>query len=428
MKIFRMPKFSIFLKLILIVIFFGIIIDIAVFIVIRSSTVREPGLRKRLEIAFINEVGIPPDTLRLRSICGDLNWNARFESPQMNWATLPNVPTMKELSGDADFAKTFAEDKHFSYFYNSRPYTIFNTPRGIFIIEPVNPRDVFDERRAVIFMLVFLTAIIVGLYFILRRLFRPLKQLTGAVHAVGNGNYYVDIPVKRRDELGELALSISSMASKIGNSIKAKEQLLLDVSHELRTPLTRIKLGLEVDSPKEKINDDVVEMEHMITGLLESYRSESSIAELNPVDTDIVELIQETIDEYMDTDSIKFSGTESGQSITLNIDPDKIQTVLRNIISNGLKYSDGPVEIIAEEDTSEVRIRIEDKGIGISDADMPYIFEPFYRADQSRSRTKGGFGLGLSICKKIMDAHHAAINVNSKVDSGSEFVLVFKKA
>ena len=101
---------------------------------------------------------------------------------------------------------------------------------------------------------------------------------------------------------------------------------------------------------------------------------------------------------------------------------------MRNIISNGLKYSDGTVEVFLEQDTKEIRIRIKDRGVGIASKDIPYIFEPFYRADQSRERTKGGFGLGLSICKKIMDAHHAAISVNSKVDSGSEFVLVFKKA
>jgi len=87
------------------------------------------------------------------------------------------------------------------------------------------------------------------LYFLLRWLFSPLKDLTKAVKQIGEGNYAIDLPIRRRDEFGELARSLSQMSFNIENSIKSKEQLLIDVSHELRTPLTRIKFGLELNAP-----------------------------------------------------------------------------------------------------------------------------------------------------------------------------------
>lgn len=420
-----MPRFSIFLKLILIVILFGVIIDLAVLFVIRISTNRERGLMHKSEKVLISMIGSPPDTVKANRIIEEMGWEMRYESPDYNWTSSAVIPKLDEIKESAFFNERISHDDYFAFSFKQKFYLIFKTQKGIFIVQPESPRDVFDEQRAILSLVVLLTVIIISLYFIIRKLFRPLKLLTTAVHEVGEGNYYIDIPIKRKDELGELAGSISSMASKIGDSIKAKEQLLLDVSHELRTPLTRIKLGLEVDSSKDKINEDVIEMEAMITGLLESYRSESKISDLTRTDINIVELIEETIDEYLSIERIKFRNP--GKSVLLKIDEEKIQTVIRNIISNALKYSSGDVEISVEDGIKNASVTIKDSGIGISDSDLPHIFEPFYRADQSRSRARGGFGLGLSICKKIIDAHKAKIIVKSKLNSGTEFTLIFNK-
>jgi signal transduction histidine kinase len=425
-KKLRLPKFSIFLKLILIVLLFGVIVDVAVLLVIRFSTNREPGLMHKSEKVLLTMLGTPPDTNKIKKVGDDMGWYIRYQAPGYDWATNGSVPKIEEIQTSPGFSERIAHDDYFPFSYKSRFYLIFKSANGFFIVQPINPRDIFDEQRAIISLVILLSIIIISLYFLIRRLFRPLKFLIAAVHQVGNGNYYLDIPVKRKDELGELAESISSMASKIGNSIKAKEQLLLDVSHELRTPLTRMKLGLAVGSPTEKINDDVNEMERMIAGLLESYRSEeSTVTNLKPAKVDVVELIRDTIDEYTAHDRIKFS--DPGKNIELFIDEEKIQIVLRNIITNALKYSRQEAEIKIEEDDKLVKIYVKDKGIGINDADLPYIFEPFYRADVSRSRLTGGYGLGLSICKKIMDAHKAGISVKSTPNVETEFTLVFNK-
>jgi signal transduction histidine kinase len=295
----------------------------------------------------------------------------------------------------------------------------------VFIIEPFNP-EMFKPERAVPLLIVLISIILVALYFLLRRLFRPLKDLSLAVEQIGDGNYNVKVPVKSKDELGELAQSINEMSSKIDRSIKSKEQLLIDVSHELRSPLTRIKLGLEVGSPKEKIEEDVYEMEKMVSGLLENYRADSTLANVKLEKTDAAELLEETIDEYDQIERVEL--TKSKNEIYVNADFEKLQIVFRNLIDNALKYSTGKIKIDIKEQAGFVLISFKDSGIGISQEDLKYIFEPFYRADPSRSRKTGGFGLGLSITRKIMDAHKGEIIINSELNKGTEVVLKLKSA
>jgi signal transduction histidine kinase len=275
-------------------------------------------------------------------------------------------------------------------------------------------------------MVLFISVILVLLYFLLRKLLRPLKDLSLAVQRIGDGDYNVKIPVQRKDELGELAESINEMSSKIDSSIKAKEQLLIDVSHELRSPLTRIKLGLEVGSPKEKIEEDVNEMQHMVQGLLENYRADSTLAAIKFEKVNAAELLEETVDEYEDAPRIEL--TKSKDEIYVNADFEKLQIVFRNLIDNALKYSTDNVKIDIKEQSGEVLIWFKDNGIGIAAEDLKYIFEPFYRADPSRSRKTGGFGLGLSICKKIIDAHKGEIVIKSHVNQGTEVLLKLKSA
>lgn len=431
MKKFMLPKFSIFFKLILVVILFGALLDAGILFSIRFSTdaaVKRdvPNLIGRMEKAFITQMGTPPDTNKAKQICRDMEWQIRYESNEFNWSSSDAVLKVEDLLNDPEFKQKFySPDERIWTKYNSRNYSVYKTAKGYFVIQHPLPGEPFNTETAIFIIFVLVTVIIFLLYFILRWLFRPLKVLTAAVVEVGEGNYNINIPVNRKDELGELATSITEMSTKIGNSIKSKEQLLLDVSHELRTPLTRIKLGLEVDSPKEKINEDVTEMEKMIQSLLENYRSESTYDTLKPVKTDIVQLIEETCDEYDDANRIKYS-KPSGEYI-LNIDPDRIQVVLRNIIDNALKYSNDDVMINIKNARGTVDVIVKDNGVGIPDEDIKYIFEPFYRSDRSRSRKTGGFGLGLSISKKIMDAHKASIAYESKLNAGTTVTLSFRK-
>jgi len=427
---FNSPKLSIFLKLILIVFIFGILLNVCVLFVFRLSTDNKPrkflrDFSRRMERSLIYEIGIPPDVTKAQQICNDLEIEMRFEAnPGSGWTSSEDMPTLTDILNDPEVRKRYDEDESIIVDYKGKPYSVIRFPQGVFIIKPFDPQGFFKPERAIIMLILFISIIITLLYFLLRNLFKPLKELSTAVENIGEGNYDLKLPVGRKDELGELADSISEMSSKINSSIKSKEQLLIDVSHELRSPLTRIKLGLEVGSSKEKIEEDVIEMERMITGLLENYRADSGYANIKPEKSDIAELLDETVAEYEEQDRIKF--TKPAKEIFANIDMDKLQVVFRNLIDNALKYSQNEIYITAEEKNKEAVITVKDSGIGIADDDLKNIFEPFYRADRSRSRRTGGFGLGLSICKKIVDAHKGELIIRSKLNEGTEAVLKFK--
>ena len=422
-----MKRSSIFFKLIIIVLFFGVLLNISVILVFRIGFDVKPrryfdAFIKKMEQYIVNDIGIPPDTVKAKAICNDLGIRMRFESPSFVWSSDDKVPSLNELaSGSAHFNDRLMLGRPFPYRYKDKNYTISPKPEGIFIFEPISIDSVFSQERAIISILILISIIIVLLYFILRYVFRPMKDLSAAVKQIGDGKYDIDLPVKRKDELGELASSINDMSKKIGYSIKAKEQLLIDVSHELRTPLTRIKLGLEVNSPKEKINEDIKEMESMISGLLESYRTGNYLGELRIEKTSITDLLQNTIDGFMDAHRINFKSWNG--EFYADIDPEKIETVFRNVLDNALKYSNDMIDVNIEKQPGSISVTFIDKGQGISEDDLKYIFEPFYRADPSRSRKTGGFGLGLSICKKIMEAHEGEIIINSSPGAGTTVIV-----
>jgi two-component system sensor histidine kinase CpxA len=376
-----------------------------------------------MERHLVYEIGIPPDTVKAKQICEDLDIEMRFEGTPYNWRSTDEIPELKAILSDPGDRVRFEENESIIAHHDGEPYSVIRFPQGAFIIKPFNPQ-LFNPEKAIIMLILFISIVIVILYFLLRSLFSPLKELSTAVVSIGEGNYDVKLPKGRKDELGELADSIGVMSDKINSSIKSKEQLLIDVSHELRSPLTRIKLGLEVGSSKEKLEEDVIEMEKMITDLLENYRADSGFHSVKPERADIAELLEETVAEYDDQSRLRF--VKPTTEIYSNIDMDKIQVVFRNLIDNALKYSQKEIDISITQQKGEVVVSFKDTGSGISDEDIKNVFEPFYRADRSRSRRTGGFGLGLSICKKIIDAHKGELLLKSKLGLGTEAIIKLK--
>lgn len=218
------------------------------------------------------------------------------------------------------------------------------------------------------------------------------------------------------------------MKSNISGMIRSKETLLIDVSHELRSPLTRMKLASEFiddENIKGKIKIDIREMETMITKLLETYRIENIHGKIILEPSDIVNLTRKVISGFTNA---KINFKTDFQSKEINIDKEKMEIVLRNIIDNAIKYSNGKsVDVRIEDSNGEsTKVVIKDYGNGIEEKELKKIFEPFYRVDKSRDKKIGGFGLGLSLVKKILDLHDAEIKVTSKLSHGSEFNIIFK--
>ncbi len=432
MQIRKKINYSIFLKLIILILIFIVLVNLSIGFLVTFSLDRNPSslinkYPRVLNDYVINDIGNPPDTVKARTLSKDLTLNIRYETSQLNWTNDADVPSIKDLSSDPDF-KT--DEQKIFIRYRGRPYFINKVSDGYIIFSPIFPRDYINFEKAIFAIIIIVSILGSLLYFSLRWIFGPIKKLSLAVVQISEGNFDTVIDVKRKDELGNLARSMNEMKTNISNMIKSKESLLVDVSHELRSPLTRIKLAnefVEDDKIRSKIRNDVLEMEAMITELLETYRLESIHGILNLEKTDAVELVKTVISKLPQA---KINLNTDFAKKEVNVDKEKFTIALRNILDNAAKYSAGkPVDVSIIENTAgrnETCISIRDYGKGIEQTEIKNIFEPFYRIDKSRDKKVSGYGLGLSIVKKILDLHNFTIDINSKPGSGTEFKIILK--
>ncbi len=268
-----------------------------------------------------------------------------------------------------------------------------------------------------------------------RRMLRPIEQLTAAARKMEQGDLRQRVTVRSPDEIGQLSHAFNAMADGLERQEKLRRDMVSDVAHELRTPLTNIRGYLEAvrdgvtsSDPAliESLYDEAMTLNRLINDL-----QELSLAEANrlPIDRQLVapsELIQRTAHALLPTAADKQVdlSIQVPQDLPLvEVDPARIGQVLRNLITNALTYTPagGSVRITAEEHNTSLVVHVHDTGPGISDEDLPHIFERFYRADRSRNRTTGGSGLGLTIVKQLVEAHGGRVWVESQQGLGSTF-------
>ncbi|NKB76846.1 MAG: hypothetical protein GKR96_07285 [Gammaproteobacteria bacterium] len=221
------------------------------------------------------------------------------------------------------------------------------------------------------------------------------------------------------------------MAEDIDNMLEAKRQLLLGISHELRSPLTRSKVHLALlpeSSAHLEIAKDIEMMEQLITELLESERLNSQHATLQPETTDLEQLISGLIEKNFDTSSI----TQKLERIEASVDIARLKLLISNLLQNAIIHNgknQPPPGIYLTSDSSSgkqgFQITVEDFGKGIAKEHIPFLTEPFYRADPSRQRKTGGYGLGLYLCRMILQAHGGTLNIESKEEEGTRVICKF---
>ena len=217
------------------------------------------------------------------------------------------------------------------------------------------------------------------------------------------------------------------MAARVKEMVQARDRLLVDVSHELRSPLTRMKVALALlpdSSKKAQAEADVAEMEALTTGLLELERLRDGRV-LRVATVDLVALLHDAAAPYGGT-APGVLVSAAAPAMPLELDADGIRTVLRNLLENAVKYAlpdSRPIRVLASATADAATVVVEDDGPGIPDEDLARIFEPFFRVDPSRSRKTGGYGLGLSICKRIVEAHGGVIEALPVAPRGARFVI-----
>ena len=257
----------------------------------------------------------------------------------------------------------------------------------------------------------------------LRRLSRPLDEMLAASDRVAGGDYSTRVREQGPPEIRSLARGFNAMAARLQVSDQNRRNMLADLSHELRTPLTVIQGNAEgmldgLYPADEKILRSILEETQLLSRLVDDLRTlslaESGTLQLRLEPTDLGALITETAAGFgprAEASGVRLEVRLSAPS-SLEVDPVRIREVLSNLITNALRYASrgGVVLVYLEGNT----VSIEDDGPGISPADLPHVFERFYKSGDS-----GGMGLGLSIAKYLVEAHGGEIRAERPADGGT---------
>lgn len=373
---------------------------------------------------LVDDLGTPPDRGRAEHIAAQTAMIITLESRDQSWSTTP------------DF-KPFPRDRaRIRYQQGGIEVVAYHGNFAVFVSRAEGrigfylPRQDQAEKKLkllVLVLLVFISLLMIAAFVAIRWVMRPLGWLKRGVDEVGRGNLAHRVVEKRCDELGELAEAFNAMTERLRRLITAKDQLLLDVSHELRTPITRIRVALAMlpDSDgKTSIAEDLAEIEAKITELLETARTLGVKAELNLRFVDPATVLRQVAEMYKDQPpGVVLEVIETGAPLML--DENQVHKALRNVIDNAVKYSrpdSAPVRVSLNRHQGAAVIRIQDFGIGIGTEDLPFVFEPFYRADKARS-PRGGFGLGLSLVKTIITAHNGRVDIESQLGAGTTVTI-----
>ena len=266
---------------------------------------------------------------------------------------------------------------------------------------------------------------------VLEKLLRPLRDLNDGVTRLGQGDLAVNVPQTTRDEFGTLTDAFNRMAARVREMIVTRDQLLIDVSHELRSPLTRMKVALELmpdNGQKARLAADVAEMERMIAGLLELERLRAGKG-VTLVRQDIVPIVRDVVGCYESRAPGVELVLDGVSEVVLDVDAEQLRTVMRNLLENAVKYSlpdSRAIRVSVARENGGAVVRVTDDGVGIPVEDGDRIFEPFFRVDRSRSKESGGYGLGLSICKRVMEAHGGSVALERRNGRGSTFIVSFR--
>lgn len=294
-------------------------------------------------------------------------------------------------------------------------------------------------RRSIIWsaLLTGLLSLAVAVLFA-RRFSRPITAMNNSAKNMISGNLETRIRDLPRDELGELGSSLNQLAERLISSDKLRKKMTADVAHDLRTPLATVKSHLEgmidqVIPPTRENLESLLEEIDRLTGLVNDLQA---IAE---ADTTIHHFRMEPIGllTFLKDLTQKMTPLFRGKNIdlkleefvpfTVELDRPALTKILQNLLANALKFTPGRkrVTVRVYRSISSIVIEVSDQGIGISNQDLPYIFERFYRVDPSRNRESGGFGLGLTIVKELTEAMGGSVEVESVIGEGSTFKVKF---
>jgi signal transduction histidine kinase len=276
-------------------------------------------------------------------------------------------------------------------------------------------------------------------YFLTKRNLRPLSNITAAARRIGSANLYETIEVEHKnDEIGQLAAVLNDLLKRLREAFDSQRRFVADGAHELKTPLAIVRSHWEeeLNNPdlprevKEKLVGDIeaiTRLTRVINNLLLLSQTELVESGFDMTTVHLDELLQDLHSETEVLASMKMQELTvfTAQPAVVRGDRDRLYQLFFNLIDNAVKFTPetGKITVSLTVENGEALTRVEDTGVGIPDADLPHVFERFYRVGKDRSIETGGSGLGLSICKMIAESHKGSVTVASRVGGGSTFTV-----
>lgn len=372
--------------------------------------------------SIIEDIGTPPNLNNAMRLAAELDWSIAINNPIMRWSSdneyrLPVEQSVfnRALTADAEVRSINSED---IIMVQRRGYDFYLYQRSL---------NNNNSNYVVLYIGVALASIVLFLnYFMVNKLLDPVRLLRKGAERIRLGDLGFRVKSNRQDELGELTDSINHMADSLQSMLEAKRQLLLAISHELRTPITKAKLRLEFmpeSNEKDQLKEDIQEIELLITDLIEAERLNEEHAVLNAEPTPIAAFVEGVCEQ--------FESYPGGVELELPIedrefviDNLRLRLLITNLVNNAIRHGEcNPIVVRVSFNGDFVHLEVEDQGEGIAEEHLSQISEPFYRADSSRQRNTGGFGLGLYLCRLIVQAHGGELIIQSQLDEGTHIMV-----
>ncbi|MDF1519733.1 MAG: HAMP domain-containing sensor histidine kinase [Brevefilum sp.] len=294
---------------------------------------------------------------------------------------------------------------------------------------------IFNQIVLDAFLYAFLPASFVALVVSIlmsRKFVQPLQEMEVVTDRIAEGQFDQRLPIKEssteyQDELEHLCIRINKMASRLEQVEDMRKKLIGDIAHELRTPLTVIKGAMEgfvdgVLTPDsatfERIYRQADRLERLVDDLQELNYLEMGTLELDYKVINIEKFmgdIKQTMRIKFNTKGVDFTLDLPNEKLVVKADEDRLEQIMLNLLDNALRYTPtgGEVQIIVKKEGQRAKISVKDSGVGITEEHLTHVFDRFYRLDEARARQDGGSGIGLTIVKKLVEAHKGQIWVES---------------
>ncbi|CEI82995.1 two-component sensor histidine kinase [Oceanobacillus oncorhynchi subsp. incaldanensis] len=329
-----------------------------------------------------------------------------------------------------------------NYIVTDSPITISGEHKGhVFMFADTSyVKRTVDQLSNQFLIISFITVLltIMTIFILSRFITQPLIKMKEETEQLSKGRHNIALHTKRKDELGELANSITKLSQELKELKQARNEFLASVSHELRTPLTYIKgyadiinrQGTSEEQVKEYveiIREETEQLTVLIKNLFELAKIDQNNFRIRRERVNLCELIQRIIERIRPALAEKkiLLHVNCLDEIKAYIDPERFQQVLINILDNAKKHSKEGSKILIEVKQTDqyIIITTTDDGEGIPAQDLPYIFDRLYRVEKSRSRQSGGTGLGLAISKEIIESHGGSIEAKSEIGLGTSIII-----